>query len=215
MRRDRFADPTGNARSPVARRTRQPFHRLRGWRGVQWVHAAAARVREAATARRILVAVLVAFAYSAWFFLGPYADVSPHGGIVDERFGISGGEAREHIDDLGPDGREAYRTFLLADLVFPLLHASWITGFLAVGRSAWKALPAWVLGLPVLALLADWLENGMLLLLLAQHPAMSGAAAGVGVVALHVKFAANAVALLFVVLVVGRMVMDPMGRRRK
>lgn len=155
-------------------------------------------------------------AFSAWFFaVGPYADMRDHGGIVDERFGSGPDDVRQAIDEMGPPGRDAYRVFLLWDLLFPLLHAAWMAGSIAVGTRRWKALPLPAIGLPVLALLSDWIENLAFLVLLAEHPGMSYGVAVVAMVAMHAKLAFHVAAALVMLAIVVWMVMHPVTRRRR
>ena len=177
---------------------------------MRWVRA----VQRVATPGRVFWAFVAAVAFSAWFFAaGPHADMRPFGGVPDERFGDSAGDHLESLDAMGTDGRGAYRTFLLADLAFPLLHAVWLTGFLAVATKRWRALPDVAVAAPVLALLADWLENGSFGLLLAQHPDPSGAVAVAAVGFQWLKLAANVVAALLALAYVAHLVMHPVRRR--
>lgn len=180
---------------------------MRGERAVRWV-------QRAATPARVSLVFVAAVAFSVWFFAaGPYEEMRPLGGVPDERFGDGPGDHLRSLGAMGEDGRAAYRTFLLADLAFPLLHALWLTGFLALATRTWRALPDAAVAAPVLALLFDWLENGAFLTLLAQHPEPSIAVAGAAVVFQWLKLAANLAAGLLALAFVAHLIMHPVRRR--
>ncbi len=169
------------------------------------------RVQRFATTRLSLAAFLAAVAFSAWFFLGPYAAMGEHG-ITDERFGIGPDGIRSAIDGMGPSGRDAYGPLLAADLVFALLHVAWMVGFIAIGTKRWKGLPRQAMALPAIALVFDWIENAAFFVLLAQHPDTSHTVAVIAAVALHAKFAAYAAAVVVMAAIVGWMVVHPVQR---
>ena len=178
---------------------------------MEWV----LQVRRAATGRRVILALLVAMAFNVWFFsVGPYGQMQEHGGILDERFGDSAKDHLDSLEALGDDGRSAYRSFLFADLVYPLLQAMWMTGLLALVAKRWRAFPALLLLAPAAALVSDWIENLAFLALLGQYPDTSHGVAVVAVVFQWSKLLWNAVAVLAALAFVAKLIMNPIRRRR-
>lgn len=170
------------------------------------------RLQRLATTPRTLVAFTAAMVFSAWFLLaGPYAAMDGHT-IVDERFGSGPDEIRGAIDEMGAAGRDAYGTFLAVDLLFPVVHAAWMVGFIAIGAKRWKRLPRAAMAVPVLTVLFDWAENAAFFVLVATHPDMPYSVAAIAMVALHAKFASYAAAWLVMAAIVGWMVMHPVQR---
>jgi hypothetical protein len=129
------------------------------------------------TGRTAVAAVLVLALVSFWFFrFGPAGAVrlySSDDRLIDERFGYTAQSAYAELDILGPAGRDAYHTFLLTDLAYPVVYAPALSLLLAyLARRLAPDRPAlqWVAVAPFVGGLADWLENAGLLLVLSRYP---------------------------------------------
>ncbi len=176
-----------------------------------WVQS----LQRIATGRRVLLMLAVAMAFNVWFFtIGPYGQMQDHGGILDERFGDSGQDHLDAIDAMGQEGRADYRAFLVADFVYPLLQALWMTGLLAWVSRRWRAFPSLLLLAPALAWVSDGVENLAFLGLLAQHPSGSLGLAKVAVVFQWSKLIWTLVSVMAAASYVVHLVMNPVRRRR-
>ncbi len=181
------------------------------------------RLETWATSWRVVLVTTVLVAITIpWLAIGPITDVEPHGGILDDQWGLTPTEAYDALAAMGSDGRTAYRTFLIWDLAYPLLYAPALALIIAGGtRTLLRTRHPlrYVIALPLVAGAMDWLENLGYLVALARFPDSQGGIAWATTVASHLKYAlisvAVTLAILSIVSLLVQAVMDPMGRRRK
>ena len=139
-------------------------------------------LRAAASGKVVVGSLAIWIVSGAVLFAGgPYAAVRAAGdeALLEERFGYSSSQAFDWLQNLDQDGREAYRNFQWFDSVNAVFMAIALTVSLAftLGRvtsdSNWLRLAVF---LPASALLAELVENGLLLSLLSQFPELSDSA---------------------------------------
>ena len=156
------------------------------------------RLYSVVSAKTVITAFLIwIVAAAALFTAGPYATLqsSVDTPLLEERFGYSGPEANEWFHSLSDAGQALYWSFQWLDLANAFVMATAL--FLAIvyilkrfnlGNSPGRLL----LALPVVILLCEWIENGLILMLLSQHPKVSiglvGFASSVTTVKLFVTF---------------------------
>lgn len=150
-------------------------------------------LRERARVWQVVVALGV-FALGSFALLavGPYAAFLKETGSfsLETVFGYSPAEALRHLDDLGEAGRGQYAWWLKWDLLYPFLYALPLAFTLSV--AAWRTTRReWLfraaLIIPLAAGVTDWIEDGLLLTLIAQHPDGSMTVATGAAVATAVK----------------------------
>ncbi len=160
----------------------------------------------------VIVALVASLAFNAWFFTaGHYGQMAELGGIPDERFGHGPASQQDFMAGMSDDAADTYRAFVLTDVVYAFLQATWLFGFLAIGTRRWAWLPDWTPWLAVAAMGLDWLENlGFLWLLDSPGPM-----AAVAVIAQHAKFVTYIASFLAALALLGYYVTHPVKRRRK
>jgi len=136
--------------------------------------------------------------------LGPYAQVAQRlGGLqpLEERFGYSPAEVHALLELLRDGGRDLLRRALWLDLLYPLLFAPALALGIAVPFSRilkGERLPLWLATPPLLAALCDWLEDGLLLTLLATFPHEEARLVGFAAVVTATKLVLVSVSFLLV-----------------
>ena len=119
--------------------------------------------------------------------IAPYA---ANGGILDLDFFYSAAQAYQRLAGFGPDGRATYLRILMGDLIYPGLLGVFISVTLSLllrrivpAGGAWR----YVNLLPIANMAADYLENAMLIALLAAYPAQLNGIAAIAGVATAIK----------------------------
>jgi len=160
---------------------------------------------------RLMVSLLIAVACFFWLFnfsALPLSNpelkrVSNGEELLDLRLYYSAQEAFRTIESYGAEGRALYLRFLAADFVFvPIYGLGFALLFTRMALALWgrSSSRMWINLLPLGIVLADFLENICLLLLLTGYPERSlfvGALAGVATLTKHVLTFS---ALLFLVI---------------
>ena len=95
--------------------------------------------------------------------------------ILDFEFGYSYEKALNMLTALGTEGRVFYQTkILVIDFPFPFSYMLFYTGFIALltKHITPKKLFGYLLFVPVLAMLFDWMENIGIIAMLNNYPAL-------------------------------------------
>lgn len=142
------------------------------------LHTIDNRIHRLATLRNVLLLALLYVAASALLFnigLVPRLMEQSQGmGLLDNTFGYTAERAYDLFETLGADGRQLYRTYLLAfDFLYPILFAvtnSVVLAYLLESLFGPNRFFPLIYLLPFPALLLDYVENICLLTLLWQYP---------------------------------------------
>lgn len=121
-------------------------------------------------------ALFVPFAFV--FFASPAAFAIPEVEAAcgqappDMRFYSSGDDVVSFLDACGPVGRNAYQNMQLADLVYPAIVGLFLASSLALATKRLSARNSlrWVVVIPLVATLFDYLENAFAWLAIASYP---------------------------------------------
>lgn len=119
------------------------------------------------------------------------ARISGGEGFLDLKPFYSAQEASAALDRYGAEGRELYRRFLVADLVFPLAYGLGLAFLLTrTARAVWGTGTPWLRSnlLPLGIALFDYVENLCILGMLYVYPKVSlllGSLAGIATLSKH------------------------------
>jgi hypothetical protein len=146
---------------------------------------------------RLMISLCIAVAFFFWLFNFSSLPLSnpalmrvSHGKeLLDVRLYYSAQEAFQAMKDYGPEGREIYQHFLVADFVFaPLYGLAFSLLLTLLARALFGPASSWsrLNLLPIGIALIDWLENTCLFLLLIRYPGQNvfiGTASGIATLA--------------------------------
>ncbi len=121
----------------------------------------------------LLLSLMGLLVFNLYIFPAFMTDFEHLENILDVRFGFSAKEAYLYLKALGPAGRASYTGMLLADMVYPLVYGLLFISILGqLVKAAPKTdFPIQVLVLiPLDAVLADWVENICILMMLHHFP---------------------------------------------
>jgi hypothetical protein len=121
-------------------------------------------------------------------------------------------EVRSFLEACGQEGLAAYRDLQLVDLLYPAVNAALLVLLLALLVSRSRSSLRWLLVLPVVAALGDYLENAVAWTMLG-HPGQATWADGLFPVGSAVKVTATWSAWLAVIAVLVGIVARRLGRR--
>jgi len=133
-----------------------------------------------ATIRNIILAIMVIIPFNALIFplmSGRFRELTNEMQTLDVQPGYLPGDALAQIGQYGAEGRKFYILIeLTADLFYPLIYATLFSLMIALVLKAGlpQSQPYQQLALlPVLMMVADYLENFSIVLMLAFFPALS------------------------------------------
>lgn len=163
-------------------------------------------LQKLATGRVVVGSLVVWLTYATLFFAwGSYAALKHAGGgpLLEETFGYSATDVQKWLELVGEAGRKSYHTFQLLDGLNASLMTIALTLSLAfaLGRLVSARSPLQLLSyLPVLAGVADLLENSLLVAALSSFPSETTAAGSLVGSVTSAKLVAGFVALPVTVL---------------
>lgn len=117
----------------------------------------------------------------------------------DLTFGYTAGHTYRLLDAYGERGRSHWRRMLLADMIFPAVYGAWLA-LLGLAWVRWAgAGSTWIIlvvALPVVAAAADYVENILLLRVIAGLPERLPSEVAAASMCTRIKFTAFAATLI-------------------
>ncbi|WP_247231771.1 hypothetical protein [Telluribacter sp. SYSU D00476] len=160
-----------------------------------------------ATLPAIGVFLVLLIVFRAWIFPSLQARMRLSTPLeqLDARIGFAANEAHEYLIALGEGGREVYWwTELVVDSLFPIVYTvssilliSYLFDKAFAEGSIWRRLNL----LPLLVMLADYLENTAILALLSSFPVQNGVLAQLASIANGLKW--GLAPMIFILLLIG------------
>lgn len=159
--------------------------------------------------RAVLLSLLVVLTCNALlvYFHQPFDRVAPGVGTPDLLALVPASELYAHLELMGVEGRRAYLPIAYVDMVYPLAYGAFMLLALGWGLAdratqlGWLGLVFW---LPVIGVLADYVENSMVQVAIWTWPEPSTAVAMLWMVAHSAKWLALLPCAALTLAVIGR-----------
>ena len=151
------------------------------------------------------------------FGIAQLNEITGDAGVLDEMF-YSPDEGYAVLEAQEAEGRAFYRRLLLStELIFPLIYRSFNAVVIAYLFSRWLP-PAspwrYVSLLPLVGMVADYLENGLVLLMLGAYPEQLNGVATIAGTTTMIKWGSNYVDYTLMVVGLVGVVIQAVAKRR-